>query len=562
MNNKELIASELAKVIDSLDQDAILNLLEQPKSSDLGDIAFPAFSLAKVERKAPQAIAADIAEKIDQRAFEKVVATGPYVNFFLDKSKISDQVIKSVIEAGADYGQQDEGHGQNITIDLSSPNIAKPFSVGHLRSTVIGDALSNIFRKMGYNTIKINHLGDWGKQFGLLMVAYKKWGSKEAVEANPIDELLKLYVRINAEIENDPELDDEGRLWFKKLEDGDPEATELWQWFRDESLVEFNRIYKLLGVEFDSLNGEAFYNDKMDEAVQILEDKGLLKESKGASIVELDDVNLPPAMIKKSDGATLYITRDIATAIYRARTYNFVKNIYAVGQEQSNHFRQLKAVLKKMGFDWSDDMVHVDFGLVTKNRQKLSTRKGNIILLEPTLQEAISRAKAQIEEKNPELENKEEVAHAVGVGAVKFYDLKTDRRNGYDFDLEAMVSFEGETGPYVQYAYARIQSILRKANFTPSADATYSLSDPESWEIIKLLQDFSRVVKRAAENYDPSLIAKYAINLAQAFNKYYAHTRILDESPERESRLALSYSTAVVLKEALRLLGVDAPEKM
>lgn len=562
MNNKELIASELAKVIDSLDQDAILNLLEQPKSSDLGDIAFPAFSLAKVERKAPQAIAADIAEKIDQSAFEKVVATGPYVNFFLDKSKISDQVIKSVIEAGADYGQQDEGHGQNITIDLSSPNIAKPFSVGHLRSTVIGDALSNIFRKMGYNTIKINHLGDWGKQFGLLMVAYKKWGSKEAVEANPIDELLKLYVRINAEIENDPELDEEGRLWFKKLEDGDPEATELWQWFRDESLVEFNRIYKLLGVEFDSLNGEAFYNDKMDEAVQILEEKGLLKESKGASIVELDDVNLPPAMIKKSDGATLYITRDIATAIYRARTYNFVKNIYAVGQEQSNHFRQLKAVLKKMGFDWSDDMVHVDFGLVTKNRQKLSTRKGNIILLEPTLQEAISRAKAQIEEKNPELENKEEVAHAVGVGAVKFYDLKTDRRNGYDFDLEAMVSFEGETGPYVQYAYARIQSILRKANFTPSADATYSLSDSESWEIIKLLQDFSRVVKRAAENYDPSLIAKYAINLAQAFNKYYAHTRILDESPERESRLALSYSTAVVLKEALRLLGVDAPEKM
>ena len=562
MNNKELIASELAKVIDSLDQDAILNLLEQPKSSDLGDIAFPAFSLAKVERKAPQAIAADIAEKIDQSAFEKVVATGPYVNFFLDKSKISDQVIKSVIEAGADYGQQDEGHGQNITIDLSSPNIAKPFSVGHLRSTVIGDALSNIFRKMGYNTIKINHLGDWGKQFGLLMVAYKKWGSKEAVEANPIDELLKLYVRINAEIENDPELDEEGRKWFKKLEDGDPEATELWQWFRDESLVEFNRIYKLLGVEFDSLNGEAFYNDKMDEGVQILEDKGLLKESKGASIVELDDVNLPPAMIKKSDGATLYITRDIATAMYRARTYNFVKNIYAVGQEQSNHFRQLKAVLKKMGFDWSDDMVHVDFGLVTKNRQKLSTRKGNIILLEPTLQEAISRAKAQIEEKNPELENKEEVAHAVGVGAVKFYDLKTDRRNGYDFDLEAMVSFEGETGPYVQYAYARIQSILRKANFTPSTDATYSLSDPESWEIIKLLQDFSRVVKRAAENYDPYLIAKYAINLAQAFNKYYAHTRILDESPERESRLALSYSTAVVLKEALRLLGVDAPEKM
>ena len=562
MDNKQIIASELAKVIDSLDQDAILNLLEQPKSSDLGDIAFPAFSLAKVERKAPQAIAADIVEKIDTTHFDKVVATGPYVNFFLNKAEISGQVIKDVVKEGANYGQQNEGKGENVTIDLSSPNIAKPFSVGHLRSTVIGDALSNIFRKMGYNTIKINHLGDWGKQFGLLMVAYKKWGSKEAVEANPIDELLQLYVRINAEIENDPALDDEGRLWFKKLEDGDPEATELWQWFRDESLVEFNRIYELLGVEFDSLNGEAFYNDKMDEGIEILEEKGLLEESKGASIVNLDDVNLPPAMIKKSDGATLYITRDIATAMYRARTYNFVKSIYVVGQEQSNHFRQLKAVLKKMGFDWSDDMTHVDFGLVTKNRQKLSTRKGNIILLEPTLQEAISRAKSQIEDKNPELENKEAVAHAVGVGAVKFYDLKTDRRNGYDFDLEAMVSFEGETGPYIQYAYARIQSILRKADFTPDANADYRLNDAESWEIIKLLQDFSRVVKRAADNYEPSLIAKYAISLAQAFNKYYAHTRILDESPERDSRLALSYSTAVVLKEALRLLGVDAPEKM
>ncbi|MBZ2067014.1 arginine--tRNA ligase [Streptococcus sanguinis] len=562
MDNKQLIAGELAKVIDSLDQDAIVNLLEQPKSSELGDIAFPAFSLAKTERKAPQIIAADIAEKIDTAHFDKVVATGPYVNFFLSKAEISGQVIKEVIKDGADYGQQNEGNNQNITIDLSSPNIAKPFSVGHLRSTVIGDALSNVFRKIGYNTIKINHLGDWGKQFGLLMVAYKKWGSQEAVEANPIDELLKLYVRINAEIENDPSLDEEGRLWFKKLEDGDPEATELWQWFRDESLTEFNRIYELLGVEFDSLNGEAFYNDKMDEGIQILEDKGLLQESKGASIVDLEDFNLPPAMIKKSDGATLYITRDIATAIYRARTYNFVKNVYVVGQEQANHFRQLKAVLKKMGFDWSDDMIHVDFGLVTKNRQKLSTRKGNIILLEPTLLEAISRAKSQIGAKNPDLEDKEAVARAVGVGAVKFYDLKTDRRNGYDFDLEAMVSFEGETGPYIQYAYARIQSILRKANFQPDAEATYSLNDPESWEIIKLLQDFGRVVKRAADNYEPSLIAKYAISLAQAFNKYYAHTRILDESPERDSRLALSYSTAVVLKEALRLLGVEAPEKM
>lgn len=563
MNTKELIASELASVIDSLDQEAILNLLETPKNSEMGDIAFPAFSLAKVERKAPQMIAADIAAKINSQAFEKVVATGPYVNFFLDKSAISGAVIKEVIEKGANYAQQTEGQEQNITIDLSSPNIAKPFSVGHLRSTVIGDALSNIFKKMGYNTIKINHLGDWGKQFGLLMVAYKKWGSKEAIEANPIDELLKLYVRINAEAEKDPSLDEEAREWFRKLENGDEEALALWQWFRDESLVEFNRLYNELQVEFDSYNGEAFYNDKMDAVVDILAEKGLLVESEGAQVVNLEKYGIEhPALIKKSDGATLYITRDLAAALYRKNEYQFAKSIYVVGQEQSAHFKQLKAVLQEMGYDWSQDIVHVPFGLVTKEGKKLSTRKGNVILLEPTIAEAVSRAKAQIEAKNPELENKDQVAHAVGVGAIKFYDLKTDRTNGYDFDLEAMVSFEGETGPYVQYAYARIQSILRKADFKPGTAGNYSLNDAESWEIIKLLQDFPRIINRAADNFEPSIIAKFAISLAQAFNKYYAHTRILDESPERDSRLALSYATAVVLKEALRLLGVEAPEKM
>ncbi|MGQ7596744.1 arginine--tRNA ligase [Streptococcus suis] len=562
MNHKQMIAEKLAAVLPSLEVEAIYALLEKPKSSEMGDIAFPAFSLAKVERKAPQAIAADIVEKLDTAGFEKVVATGPYVNFFLDKAAISHDVLTQVITEKADYGQLTIGQDRNVTIDMSSPNIAKPFSVGHLRSTVIGDALANIHAKLGYKPIRINHLGDWGKQFGMLIVAYKLWGDKAAVEADPISELLKLYVRINAEAEEKPELDEEARQWFKKLEDGDPEAKELWQWFRDESLVEFNRIYDKLGVTFDSFNGEAFYNDKMDEGIQILEEKGLLHESKGARIVDLESYNLPPALIMKTDGATLYITRDMATAMYRKRTYDFVKNIYVVGQEQINHFKQLKAVLKEMGFNWSDDMKHITFGLVTKDKKKLSTRKGNIILLEPTLDEAISRALSQIEAKNPDLENKEEVAHAVGVGAVKFYDLKTDRDNGYDFDLEAMVSFEGETGPYVQYAYARIQSILRKADFTPSADNDYKLTDAESWDIIKHIQNFSNVVERAGDKFDPSLIAKYAINLAQAFNKYYAHTRILDESPERDSRLALAYATGVVLKEALRLLGVQAPEKM
>ena len=562
MNHKQMVADTLSAVLPQLDIETIYSLLEKPKSSEMGDIAFPAFSLAKVERKAPQAIATDIVEKLDTTRFEKVVATGPYVNFFLDKDAISHQVLTDVIAEKDQYGQLNIGQGRNVTIDMSSPNIAKPFSVGHLRSTVIGDALANIHGKLGFNPIRINHLGDWGKQFGMLIVAYKLWGDKTAVEADPISELLKLYVRINAEAEEKPELDEEARQWFKKLEDGDQEALELWQWFRDESLVEFNRIYEKLDVHFDSFNGEAFYNDKMDEAIQILEEKGLLQESKGAQIVDLESYNLPPALIRKTDGATLYITRDMATAMYRKRTYDFVKSIYVVGQEQINHFKQLKAVLKEMGFDWSDDMTHITFGLVTKDKKKLSTRKGNIILLEPTLDEAILRALSQIEAKNPNLENKEEVAHAVGVGAVKFFDLKTDRDNGYDFDLEAMVSFEGETGPYVQYAYARIQSILRKANFVPSTENNYKLADAESWEIIKHIQNFSTVVERAGDKFDPSLIAKYAINLAQAFNKYYAHTRILDESPERDSRLALAYTTGVVLKEALRLLGVKAPEKM
>ena len=562
MDHKTLVAQRLAAVIPSLEADQIFALLEKPKSSEMGDIAFPAFSLAKVERKAPQAIASEIAEKIVTAGFEKVVATGPYINFFLDKAAISNDILRAVIAEKADYGQQDIGHGQNVTLDMSSPNIAKPFSVGHLRSTVIADALGHIYSKLGYKAIRINHLGDWGKQFGMLIVAYKLWGDKEAIEANPIDELLKLYVRINAEADENPELDEQARQWFKKLEDGDQEALDLWQWFRDESLVEFNRIYDKLDVSFDYFHGEAFYNDKMDEGIQILEDKNLLQESKGAQIVNLEKYDLPPALIKKSDGATLYITRDMATAMYRHRTFNFAKNIYVVGQEQSHHFKQLKAVLKEMGFDWSDDMIHVSFGLVTKNKKKLSTRKGNIIRLEPTLDEAEARALTQIEAKNPGLENKEAVAHAVGVGAVKFYDLKTDRDNGYDFDLEAMVSFEGETGPYVQYAYARIQSILRKAEFVPASDANYALNDAESWDIIKLLQDFPSIIQRAAEKYDPSVVAKYAINLAQSFNKYYAHTRILDENPERDSRLALAYATGIVLKEALRLLGVDAPEKM
>ena len=563
MNHNRLIAKEIAAIVPALEQETILNLLEKPKKSSMGDLAFPTFSLAKTMRKAPQIIASELVGQINNSYFEKVEAVGPYINFFLNKSEISAQVLKEVIKKREDYAQAAIGQGRNIVIDLSSPNIAKPFSIGHLRSTVIGDALSNIFQKLGYETIKVNHLGDWGKQFGMLIVAYKKWGSEEAVRAHPIDELLKLYVRINAETKNHPELDEEAREWFRKLENNDEEALALWQWFRDESLMEFNRLYAELGIDFDSYNGEAFYNDKMDEVVDILTEKGLLQESQGAQVVNLEKYGIEhPALIKKSDGATLYITRDLAAAIYRKRTYDFAKAIYVVGQEQTAHFKQLKAVLAEMGYAWSKDIQHVSFGLVTKNGQKLSTRKGNVILLEPTIAEAVKRSLAQIDTKNPDLVNKEAVAHAVGVGAIKFYDLKTDRTNGYDFDLEAMVSFEGETGPYVQYAHARIQSILRKADFQPQATENYQLNDTESWEIIKLIQDFPNTIVRAADNFEPSLIARFAIHLAQSFNKYYAHTRILDDSPERDSRLALSYATATVLKEALALLGVEAPNEM
>ncbi|MCB4985365.1 arginine--tRNA ligase [Streptococcus mutans] len=563
MNHNRLIAKEIASIVPALEQEIILNLLEKPKKSNMGDIAFPTFTLAKMMHKAPQIIASELVGQINNSYFEKVEAVGPYINFFLNKSEISAQVLKEVIKKREDYAQAAIGQGRNIVIDLSSPNIAKPFSIGHLRSTVIGDALSNIFQKLGYETVKINHLGDWGKQFGMLIVAYKKWGSEEAVRSHPIDELLKLYVRINAETKNHPELDEEAREWFRKLENNDEEALALWQWFRDESLMEFNRLYAELGIDFDSYNGEAFYNDKMEEVVQLLAEKGLLEESKGAQVVNLEKYGIEhPALIKKSDGATLYITRDLAAAIYRKRTYDFAKAIYVVGQEQTAHFKQLKAVLAEMGYAWSKDIQHVSFGLVTKNGQKLSTRKGNVILLEPTIAEAVKRSLAQIDTKNPDLVNKEAVAHAVGVGAIKFYDLKTDRTNGYDFDLEAMVSFEGETGPYVQYAHARIQSILRKADFQPQAAENYQLNDTESWEIIKLIQDFPNTIVKAADNFEPSLIARFAIHLAQSFNKYYAHTRILDDSPERDSRLALSYATATVLKEALTLLGVEAPNEM
>lgn len=563
MDLKKLVANEIHRhVAEHLSEEQVYGLLEKPKHAEHGDIAFPAFSLAKTFRKAPQMIAQDLAEKIDSPAISKTEPVGPYLNFFLNKEVISAEILKEVVTQKDDYGQSDYGKGQTVPIDMSSPNIAKPMSMGHLRSTVIGNALANIVEKVGYKPVKINHLGDWGTQFGKLIVAYKKWGDVEKVKQDPIAELLKLYVQFHEVAEEQPELEDEARAWFKKLEDGDKEATELWTRFRSESLKEFMTVYDMLDIQFDSFNGEAFYNDKMDEVIALLEEKGVLTQDRGATIVDLEKYNLNPALIKKSDGATLYITRDLAAAIYRKRTYDFALSLYAVGNEQSNHFKQLKAVLKEMGYDWADDMHHIPFGLITQGGKKLSTRKGKVILLEEVLNEATSLALEQINLKNPTLENKEDVAKQVGVGAVVFHDLRNDRLNNFDFVLEEVVQFEGETGPYVQYTNARALSILRKAGVELDLAAPLHLADDYAWGVLKLINSFPDIIMSSFEKFEPSVIAKYSLQLSQAFNRYYANTKVLIEDEERNARLVLVKATSVILQESLRLLGVKAPERM
>ena len=563
MDYKKIVAEQIHKTIsEHLSFEEIYKMIEVPKYAEQGDLAFPAFSLAKVLRKAPQAIAQEIVEAVADEYISQAVAMGPYANFFLSKGKFADETLHTVLEQREDYGNFDFGQGRNVVVDMSSPNIAKPMSMGHLRSTVIGNAIVNLEKKVGYNPIKVNHLGDWGTQFGKLIVAYKKWGTKEAVEQDPIAELLRLYVKFHDEAERDSSLEDEGRAWFKKLEDGDAEAEELWNWFKSESLKEFNRIYDVLGITFDSYNGEAFYNDKMDPIVEYLESNGITTIDRGATVVHLDKYDLPPALIKKSDGATLYITRDLAAAHYRKETYDFAKNIYVVGNEQANHFRQLKAVLNEMGRDWQENMIHVGFGLITLGGKKLSTRKGKIVLLEEVLREAEELALKQIEAKNPNLPNKEQVAKQVGVGAVIFHDLKNDRTNNFDFNLEEVVQFEGETGPYVQYTRARAMSILRKAGVSVDLSQPLSLEDDYAWEVLKQIENYPNIVKYAESKFEPSVISKYVISLAQAFNKYYANSRILQEDEGLNARLALVEATAVILKQGLAILGVESPDEM
>ncbi|CAM3252024.1 MULTISPECIES: arginine--tRNA ligase [Brevibacillus] len=563
----EKIASALVHLgVDSLTKENVYNMLETPPNPAMGDIAFPCFQLAKALRKAPPMIAAELTEQISGAPLKEVKAVGPYVNLFLDQEMVAQQVISTVLSQGKAYGDSDLGQGRNVPIDLSSPNIAKPFSMGHLRSTVIGNAIANIMEKQGYKPVRINHLGDWGTQFGKLIVAYKLWGDEEKVKAEPIKELLSLYIRFHEEAENDPSLEDQGREWFKKLEDGDTEAKHLWTWFRDESLKEFMKIYDLMNVSFDSTNGEAFYNDKMDRVVQLLEEKGLLTESDGAQVVTLDEYDMPPSLIKKSDGATLYATRDLAAALYRHETYDFAKAVYVVGNEQRLHFQQLYKVLEKMGYPWAANMYHIPFGMMLKDGKKMSTRKGKVVLLEEVLAQAIADVQKVIEEKNPSLANKEEVSRQVGVGAVIFHDLKNYRLNDINFSWEEMLTFEGETGPYVQYTHARACSLLRKGNYQPESQTSLApgaLDSKEAWAVVTLLNAFPDIVERAGDNFDPSLIGKYVIDLAQVFNKFYANIRILAEEEEiKASRLQLVAAVTTVLKEGLRLLGLAAPEEM
>lgn len=538
----------------------VRNLIEKPKFEEQGDLAFPCFTLAKELRKAPNIIAQELAEKIDHPILEKVVADGPYVNAFLNKRMVSKHALTSILKDGSAYGSINYAEKKNITIDFSSPNIAKPFSMGHLRSTVIGNSLANIVEKCGYQAIRINHLGDWGTQFGKLIVAYKLWGNEARVKEEPIQELLKLYVQFHAEAENDSRLEDDARAWFKKLEDGNEEALSLWTWFRDESLQEFGKIYNLLGVHFDSYHGEAFYNDKMERIVSRLEESDLLQVSDGAEVVDLAEHDLAPCLIKKSDGATLYATRDLTAAIYRQETYEFERSYYVVGHEQSLHFEQIFLVLQKLGYDWAKQLTHIPFGFILKDGKKMSTRKGKVVLLEEVIQEAIRLAEQIIAEKNPSLQNKADIAEVVGVGAIIFHDLKNDRQNNIEFSLEDMLKFEGATGPYVQYTHARACSILRKAEYEDTA--TKGLNDSYSWSVVKLLMEFPAAIERSFNYQAPSQIAKYLIDLSQEFNKYYGNIKILSEDEELESRLGLVKATTIVLKEGLRLLGVKAPDEM
>ena len=563
---------EIAKIIGSIvkiDDKEIKKMVEKPANNEMGDFSFPCFKLAKELKKSPMIIAQEICEKmkLDAEVFEDIEIVNGYINFFVNKERIIKEVLEEVSNKKEEYGKSTLGVGQNIIVEYSSPNIAKPFHIGHLRNTVIGSSLYNMYKYLGYNTIGINHLGDYGTQFGKMIEGYKRWGQEYNIDENPIEELTKIYVRINDLCKKDEDVLKACRDNFKKLEDGDPYCTEIWNKFREVSLNEFNRIYELLGVKFDSLNGEAFYSDKMPEVEELLRNSGRLVKSEGAEIIDLEEEKMGVCMIKKSNGSTTYATRDLAAILYRARTYDFDKCLYVVAYEQNLHFKQIFEVAKLLGIDekYIKGLQHIPYGMVHLKSGKMSTREGNVIKVEDLLKESISRVKQIIKEKNPDMENLEENARKIGIGAVVFNNVATTIIKDQIFDWDTILNFNGETGPYIQYTYVRTNSVLNNSNGVKDVKKIdFSvLTDKESLEVVKKIYEFNNVIENSVDKNEPSLLARYLLELAKNYSTFYNNNKILVEDEKtKDARVFLTYSVGIVLKTGMSLLGIEMPDKM
>ena len=567
MEFKEYIAGKITEAMEIVfgqSVDGVEGFLETPPNPDMGDFAFPCFKLSRTLRMGPPAIAGKLSAAISSdEVIDRVECVGGYLNFFLHKSGYAQSIVERVLQQGDKYGSSDEGQGRVICIDYSSINIAKRFHIGHLSTTMIGNALYKIYEHLGYKCVGINHLGDWGTQFGKMIAAYLKWGSREEVEQGGVNALVALYVRFHKEAEADPSLEDEGRLWFKKIEDGDPQDVEIFTWFKDVTLRDAERVYDMLGVKFDSYAGESFYNDKMQPVIDELREKGLLEESQGAYVVNLEEDGMPPCLILKKDGATLYATRDLAAAFYRKKTYDFYKTLYVVAYQQNLHFKQWFKVVEKMGYDWAKNLEHVAFGMVSYEGRALSTREGYVVYLDELLERAVEKARVIIDEKSPNLADKDKVARQVGIGAVVFFDLFNNRIKDIDFRWERALNFDGETGPYVQYTHARCCSVLAKAGKITAAPDYSALDNPTAQEVVRTLERFPEVVHEACQRNEPSLVTRFSVELASNFNRFYYENHILVEDPAQSAaRVNLTAATASCIRTALSLIGVEAPEKM